>query len=25
VVIDLVNLEKSRRVEDSGAYSGICW
>jgi len=25
VVIDLVNLEKSRRVEASGAYSGICW
>jgi GDP-mannose 6-dehydrogenase len=25
VVIDLVNLEKSRRLERAGAYTGICW
>ena len=25
IVIDLVNLEKSRRVDGPGAYSGICW
>ena len=25
MVIDLVNLEKSRRVENNGFYKGICW
>jgi GDP-mannose 6-dehydrogenase len=25
IVIDLVNLEKSRRLKPSGAYEGICW
>lgn len=25
IVIDLVNLEKSRRPFDGGAYQGICW
>lgn len=25
IVIDLVNLEKARRVERDGAYHGICW
>jgi GDP-mannose 6-dehydrogenase len=25
LVIDLVNLEKSRRIENNGAYQGICW
>lgn len=25
VVIDLVNLEKSRRLERNGTYTGICW
>src|ERR1700739_2806078 len=25
IVIDLVNLEKSRRVEHDGSYEGICW
>jgi GDP-mannose 6-dehydrogenase len=25
VVIDLVNLEKARRIETSGAYEGMCW
>ena len=25
IVIDLVNLEKSRRIEHKGAYEGICW
>jgi len=25
VVVDLVNLEKSRRVETAAAYGGICW
>jgi GDP-mannose 6-dehydrogenase len=25
IVIDLVNLEKSRRIEHNGAYEGICW
>jgi GDP-mannose 6-dehydrogenase len=25
IVVDLVNLEKSRRVDSPGAYSGICW
>ena len=24
-VIDLVNLEKSRRIESNGSYDGICW
>jgi hypothetical protein len=25
VVIDLVNLEKGRRLKSTGAYAGICW
>jgi GDP-mannose 6-dehydrogenase len=25
VVIDLVNLEKDRRLKSTGAYAGICW
>jgi len=25
IVIDLVNLEKSRRVANDGSYQGICW
>jgi GDP-mannose 6-dehydrogenase len=25
IVIDLVNLEKSRRVANNGSYKGICW
>jgi GDP-mannose 6-dehydrogenase len=25
IVIDLVNLEKSRRIEYNGSYEGICW
>src|SRR5207302_7400638 len=25
IVIDLVNLEKARRIEHSGSYEGICW
>jgi len=25
IVIDLVNLEKSRRIENDGLYKGICW
>ena len=25
IVIDLVNLEKSRRVSNNGSYQGICW
>jgi GDP-mannose 6-dehydrogenase len=25
IVIDLVNLEKSRRMEHNGSYEGICW
>jgi GDP-mannose 6-dehydrogenase len=25
IVLDLVNLEKSRRVEHNGSYQGICW
>jgi GDP-mannose 6-dehydrogenase len=25
VVIDLVNIEKSRRLEHNGSYEGICW
>src|SRR5579864_2501332 len=25
IVIDLVNLEKSRRIEHNGSYEGICW
>lgn len=25
IVIDLVNFEKSRRVEGAGSYAGICW
>jgi GDP-mannose 6-dehydrogenase len=25
IVIDLVNLEKARRIETSGSYEGICW
>jgi GDP-mannose 6-dehydrogenase len=25
VVIDLVNLEKARRIETAGAYEGMCW
>jgi GDP-mannose 6-dehydrogenase len=25
VVIDLVNLEKDRRLKSAGAYAGICW
>ncbi len=25
VVIDLVNLEKARRVDNNGFYKGICW
>jgi len=25
MIIDLVNLEKSRRVGSSGSYEGICW
>ena len=25
IVIDLVNLEKSRRLQTSAAYKGICW
>jgi len=25
IVIDLVNLDKSRRPDTSGAYEGICW
>lgn len=25
VVIDLVNLEKARRIETGGAYEGMCW
>ncbi len=25
IVIDLVNLEKARRVETSAVYKGICW
>jgi GDP-mannose 6-dehydrogenase len=25
VVIDLVNLERSRRLDSSGNYAGICW
>jgi GDP-mannose 6-dehydrogenase len=25
IVIDLVNLEKSRRVSNNGSYRGICW
>ena len=25
IVIDLVNLEKSRRIEFNGSYEGICW
>lgn len=25
IVIDLVNLEKSRRIEHTGSYEGICW
>ena len=24
-VIDLVNLEKSRRIDHNGSYEGICW
>jgi len=25
VVIDLVNLEKARRIETGGTYEGMCW
>jgi GDP-mannose 6-dehydrogenase len=25
VVIDLVNLEKARRIETTGPYEGMCW
>jgi GDP-mannose 6-dehydrogenase len=25
IVIDLVNLEKARRIENNGSYQGICW
>jgi len=25
IVIDLVNLEKSRRIGNNGSYEGICW
>jgi GDP-mannose 6-dehydrogenase len=25
VVIDLVNLEKARRIDGNGSYEGICW
>jgi len=25
IIIDLVNLDKSRRPEGTGAYEGICW
>ena len=25
ILIDLVNLEKSRRIDYNGAYQGICW
>ena len=25
IVIDLVNLEKARRIEHNGSYEGICW
>jgi GDP-mannose 6-dehydrogenase len=25
IVIDLVNLEKSRRIVHNGSYEGICW
>jgi GDP-mannose 6-dehydrogenase len=25
IVIDLVNLEKARRIENNGSYKGICW
>jgi len=25
IVIDLVNLEKTRRIAKDGAYQGICW
>jgi len=25
IVIDLVNLEKDRRLKSAGAYEGICW
>jgi hypothetical protein len=25
VVVDFVNLEKSRRPDEHGAYQGICW
>ena len=25
IVIDLVNLEKNRRIEGSATYEGICW
>jgi GDP-mannose 6-dehydrogenase len=25
IVIDLVNLEKSRRIQSHAAYKGICW
>jgi hypothetical protein len=24
-VVDLVNLEKARRIDDHSAYEGICW
>ena len=25
IIIDLVNLEKARRIQTSGSYKGICW
>ena len=25
IIIDLVNLERARRVETSAVYKGICW
>ena len=25
IVVDLVNLEKARRVDSASAYAGICW
>jgi hypothetical protein len=25
IVIDLVNIEKSRRLDGHGVYEGICW
>jgi len=25
IVVDLVNLEKARRVANNGSYQGICW